>query len=444
MRIPVQVSWGATRPGAFYSSSYFPVSTFAERTPLMKSFHALTFALALTNGSCLVSAEPAGEPFFESQLIEPLNKLHNHGSCITVLPNGDVLASWYKGSGERTEDDVRIVGARLSKGQTKFSEVFELADFPGFPDCNVCAVVDGDGKLWIFWPLIVANQWETAILMARYSTNYEGPGAPVWDWQEPIILKPGDVFAEDVSDGIAEMRAELPPEIATFYDKALTKVEEMAKDKYARRMGWMPRSKPTKLDSGRILLPLYSDGFSFGLVAISDDNGKSWQSSRPILSAGGVQPSIVAKKDGTLVAYMRDNGPPPKRIIESTSTDNGMTWSRGVDGELFDCGAGVEAHRLNNGNWIMLHNDTEKGRHSLAVHLSDDEGASWKWVRHIELVEPEQGSFSYPSFDVDLQGNIHATYSYKKSADGEGETIKYCKFNEAWIRQGDSSGSGAH
>jgi hypothetical protein len=312
-----------------------------------------------------------------------------------------------------------------------------MADFEGFPDCNACMTLDAEGKLWMFWPLIVANQWETAILMSRYSTDYLKPGPPNWDWQAPILLKPGDVFEEDAVKALEGFEKILPQAILDEHREEIAALKKRAGDKYFRRMGWMPRAAPTVLPSGRILLPLYSDGFSFSLVAISDDSGKTWKASRPILSVGGVQPSIVRKTDGTLVAFMRDNGPPPKRIIVSESTDSGMTWSIGRDHELVDCGAGVQALRLANGHWLVIHNDVEEGRHSLALHLSDDEGATWKWVRHVELVEKDAGSFSYPSLCEGQGGRIHGSYSYKKKADGEGETIKYVCFNEEWVQAGD-------
>lgn len=378
-----------------------------------------------------------GEPFYGSQLIEPLNDRHNHGSSVVELPNGDVLVCWYKGSGERTADDVRIVGARLRKGEEAFSEVFEMADTLGFPDCNSTMTIDSEGKLWLFWPLIVANRWETAILMSRYSTDFQDPGAPTWDWQSPILLKPGDRFEKKTVDAIEEMKKTLPAPLIERYGEALESLKKDAADKYARRMGWMPRASPTLLPSGRLILPLYSDGFSFSLVAYTDDNGASWNSSEPILSMGGVQPSIVWKRDGTLVAFMRDNGPPPKRVLVSESKDNGDTWTGGVDSELLDSGAGVEAVRLANGNWVVLHNDLEQGRHSLAAHLSDDDGETWKWVRRLELEEAEKGSFGYPSMHLGAGGEIHATYTYKKESDGPGGTIKYAAFNEEWIREGD-------
>ena len=68
-----------------------------------------------------------------------------------------------------------------------------------------------------------------------------------------------------------------------------------------------------------------------------------------------------------------------------------------VDSPFPNPGAGIEAIRLANGHWALVYNDTPRGRHSLAVSLSDDEGASWKWTRHLERVATGEGQFHYPS-----------------------------------------------
>jgi len=49
---------------------------------------------------------------------------HVHSSGVIELPNGDLLACWFHGSGEGTAGDVVIQGARLRKGQRKWSPVY--------------------------------------------------------------------------------------------------------------------------------------------------------------------------------------------------------------------------------------------------------------------------------------------------------------------------------
>ena len=153
-------------------------------------------------------------------------------------------------------------------------------------------------------------------------------------------------------------------------------------------------------------------------MAITDDWGATWRTSTPLVGLGNVQPSIARKKDGTLVAYMRDNGPPPKRLMVSRSTDRGETWSRVEDSDRPNPGSGAEVLVLKNGNWVLISNDLERGRHSLAVALSDDEGETWRWTRHLERDADatgdarQRGEYHYPSIIQAADGTLHATYSY--------------------------------
>src|SRR5881398_2216630 len=54
----------------------------------------------------------AAEPFHKAELVFPLHPKHNHAPGIVECPNGDLLVSWYRGSGERQADDVAVYGAR--------------------------------------------------------------------------------------------------------------------------------------------------------------------------------------------------------------------------------------------------------------------------------------------------------------------------------------------
>lgn len=398
----------------------------------------MRWQIALLAAWASLAAQPPEKPFFEAELIFPLEHWHNHASSVVELPNGDLLACWYHGSGERTADDVRILAARRPKGAARWEAPFTLADTPGFPDCNPVLFLDSRRRLWLLWPVILANQWHTALMKYRIATHYSGLGTPRWEISDNLLFIPRN-FASRVRQVVEPAWKAAPPGRLADYLKTIL---ERAEDKYFSRMGWMTRARPLELPSGRILVPLYSDGYDFSIVAFTDDGGLTWSSSEPLVSHGGVQPTLVRRSDGTLVAYMRDNGLPPKRVLTAQSTDDGLTWSPVTDTDIPNPGSGLEVLRLRSGLWAMVYNDTERGRHSLAVALSDDEGRTWRWRRHIERDEREKGagSFHYPSIFESSDGTLHVTYSYFLNHLPEGaprKAIKHARFNVAWIRQED-------
>lgn len=380
--------------------------------------------------AALLAAGLSAQPSIQKELIFTPEHWHNHSSSIVELPNGDFFVSWFHGSGERQSDDVKIEGARWRKASKSWSARFELADTPGFPDTNCVVWLDSKKRLWLLWPTILANTWESAIMKYRVSTDYQQQeGPPKWDWQDNILLIPKrmqertqEVLGKDLKDP------------GPFRDRA-SRLIALAGDKQFSRLGWFTRTHPIELPNGRIIVPLYSDGFSFGLMAISDDGGKTWHASEPIVGYGNIQPSVVRKKNGDLVAYMRDNGPPPKRIMKSVSKDNGETWSPAEDTELFNPGTSVEAIAIKDGRWVIAYNDVEKGRTSLAISMSDDEGQTWKWKRNMDK---GTGSYHYPSLIQASDGSLHLTYSIFETVDGkQSKSIKHARFNTAWIEQGD-------
>ena len=404
-------------------------------------------------GSAWAASRNAETPFLNSEILFPLEVWHNHASCIVEAPNGDLLVCWFHGSGERTADDVKIEGARQRKGARTWSPRFTLADTPGYPDTNCAMFIDPQGRLWLLWPTILANEWHTALMKYRISSDYRRDGPPRWEVNEVLHVTPGKEFEEAVVKYV-EQSGELlknsayPEATRGRAQKYLEELRTHAADKLYRRLGWMTRAHPFILDGQRLIVPLYSDGFSFSLMAITDDWGQSWHTSAPLVGAGNIQPSLVRRKDGSLFTLMRDNGPPPKRLHQSESRDRGETWSTVTDSDLPNPGSGAEITSLRNGRWILISNDTERGRHSLAVQISDDEGRTWKWKRHLELAQPgpEAGSFHYPSLIQAKDGTLHASYSYHlakkslpKDVDGDpaAKSIKHAHFNEAWVVQGD-------
>ncbi|MBD2755432.1 exo-alpha-sialidase [Spirosoma sp. BT704] len=386
--------------------------------PLLKTIGLLLTLLNLGTTGFTQSTNPA---VVRKGLIFPEQEKHVHGSSLVSLSNGDFLAVWFYGSGERTADDVKIMGARLKKGEIAWSEPFPMADTPNLPDCNPVLFLNHTGKLFLVWIAVQANQWESSILRFRTSTDYLKSGPPVWTWQDNILLKADEQFAKE----IAVKFKDLPKSTvgwggyAPRYDDL---IKEASRDAGKRCIGWMTRIKPLLLGNNRIVLPLYSDGFNLSLMAISDDDGTSWRPGLPVVGRGPIQPALVRKKNGHLVAYMRDSGDAPIRVQVSESTDQGESWTATTKTDIPNT-ASVEALVLQDGRWAFLGNDVDDGRYRLSLYLSDDEGKTWAWKIRIEDHPVDQGRYSYPSLIQTTDGLLHMTYSHHP--DEQHKSIQY-------------------
>lgn len=370
----------------------------------------------------------------QTGLIFPREHWHNHASCIVELVNGDMMVCWFHGSGERTADDVLVQGARYSRATGTWSDRVLLADALDYPDCNPCMFVDSQDRLWLVHVTILANEWHTALLKYRVAEQPFDRTCPEWALSEVMHVTPGDDFIDDVAHADYAYLSTLHPQAnEEKLKKQISRVAELSQSKLYRRLGWMPRARATILRDKRIILPLYSDGFDFSLMHISDDDGVTWHTSRPIISCGGIQPSVVERNDGTLVAYMRNNGPAPKRILKTRSHDRGETWSIPEYTDLANPGAGIEAIQLQSGLWAMIYNDLEDSRHRLGISVSHDEGESWsapKYLQNDDNAETK-GSFHYPSITQAKTGDIWISYSNGHPV--EGSSIQWACITEDWL-----------
>ncbi len=414
------------------------------------------------------------------QIVFPYQDQHVHGSTIVELPDGDLLAAWFQGSGERWADDVRVMGARLNKGDTAWTDTFLMADVRGFPDINPVLFLDRSERLWLMWYPVLANQWETSIPMYRISENYDTKGAPEWSWQDVLFVKagdktergiqPGDSFVKQVALQLEEYEAymkesllpavpdSIKPDLVAGWEKYKEKLDSLSRGRnmirsgriladgkevpadlgypLTRRIGWQTKNKAV-FSGDRMLVPLYSDGLDCTLFALTDDGGENWQFSNPVLGGAGIQATIALKKDGGIVAYLRDNGPPPQRMQRTESHDKGLTWTIPKDDLLPNPGAGFDVVTLDNGEWLMVFNDQEDGRFDLTAAISDDEGKSWKWKKQIEHDSRENRPTSshYPSVIAGKDGRVHVIYSFHRNDIKPGKTIRYATFPVSWVKE---------
>jgi predicted neuraminidase len=115
----------------------------------MKKFSLIPVILISLFLNCFAQTRNASRAIVSEEFIFPFQNEHVHGSSIVMLPEGDLLACWFQGSGERSADDVRLMGARLKKGVNKWSDPFLMADTKGIPDCNPVLFMNRNNKLFI-------------------------------------------------------------------------------------------------------------------------------------------------------------------------------------------------------------------------------------------------------------------------------------------------------
>ena len=187
-------------------------------------------------------------------------------------------------------------------------------------------------------------------------------------------------------------------------------------------------------------------GNDHSVMRRSDDGGRRWTEHPVPGTRGRVHPSVVDLGGGELVAFFRSRA--ADRIYASRSSDGGRTWTPAERTVLPNNNASIQAAGLGDGRVAMVFNHYSANddpdvavwptrRYPLTVALSEDEGETWPWMRHIDrgdgffgsANEPANRVCAYPSVVAGPDGAIHVAYSYRGR-----QCIKYVRVTEAWIR----------
>jgi predicted neuraminidase len=253
-----------------------------------------------------------------------------------------------------------------------------VVENPDHPPGNAILFVDHQKRLWLVWcrmestrPIRRGSGWDRCRLMYRIS------GDDGETWSDDKKLVEDDLWA-------------------------------------------VPRNVPVTLRSGRLVLPLEAsvDNVEGSIFLVTDDDGKNWKRSHFI--PHGSQPTLAQRKDGTLVAFLRQ----APKIHQLESKDEGLTWTKPQPTELNNPDAGIAMTPLQNGHWLMVFNDTPIQRTPLSITRSQDEGKTWEKPLHLES---NPGEYSYPCIIQTTDGKIELTYTFRRYA------IKHVEMNEDWI-----------
>ena len=334
----------------------------------------------------------------------------SHAANLVRLQNGDLLCFWFSGT-EEGESNVAIVMSRLVKGSAHWSKTIEIDHQPGRSFQNPVAFQTPEGRLWLLHTSQAAGQGQANSEVLCLKSDDAGR---TWTLPQPLFKQPGSFIRQ-------------PPILMSTKDWLL----------------------PMYYTPGRDIT--HGAEKNYSAIKITSDGGKEWKECKVPQSDGLVQQSIVKLANGRLVGFFRSRF---ADFIYKSTSENGCYWTVPFPTHLPNNNSSIQATLLRDGSLTIGFNNSSAGpkrgeprtsaRKPLSVALSQDGGDTWPWVRDIETGSTadaggggadEHEEYSYPSLLQDENGKIVVAYTYHR------ETIKVVRFDEDWIKNGDTEGA---
>ena len=193
------------------------------------------------------------------------------------------------------------------------------------------------------------------------------------------------------------------------------------------------KNKPVLLSNGALLCGSSTENNGWRVhFEITPDLGQTWKRVGPIndgKTIDAIQPSILFHKDGSLQILCRSRN---RAIVESWSSDNGLTWSPMEKTSLPNNNSGTDAVTLKDGRQLLVYNhvlppgNEAKGpRTPLNVSLSKD---GKTWYAALVLEDSPISQYSYPSVIQSKDGMVHIVYTWRR------QRIKYVKIDPSKLK----------
>ena len=313
-----------------------------------------------------------------------------HGANVIEKLDGDLLATWFGGSREGGKDVVlwgadyavsshswtvprRIIGP--AETQTALGRYIKTVG-------NSVLVRGEHNTLWLYYVSVSVGGWAGSSLNVMRSPD----DGKTWNTPRRLITSP---FVN----------------IST-----------------------LNKSAAVHFTDGSIGLPVYHEFIGkFAELLRLDNSGYVWDKTRITHGRHAIQPLILPLDQKKSVVLMRDTGPSPGHVLISRSMDAGQHWSTDEKLTLPNPDSAVAGLRRPDGSLLLVFNDTEAGRSSLALAISRDDGASWHTVKHFEQGSDGKGEFSYPYVIRARNGTMHLLYTWNR------KRIRHISFNDQWV-----------
>jgi len=279
-----------------------------------------------------------------------------HASTIAETGRGRLVAAWFGGTAE-SNPDVAIYVSRWDG--RRWSVPAKAAEGGGFPCYNPVLFQPKKGPLLLFYKV--------------------GPGPAKWWGMMTTSVDGGKSWA------------------------APTRLPEGI-------LGPI-KNKPVALPDGTLLCPSSSEDQGWRVhFEFTRDLGKTWEATPAVNDGkqiGAIQPSVLFLGGSRLRAVGRTR---QSKLFVVDSDDLGRTWGAMRLLDTANPNSGTDAVTLRDGRFLLVYNDTPKGRTPLNVAISDD-GLHWKPVL---VLEDAPGEYSYPAVIQTSDGLIHITYTWQR------------------------------
>lgn len=313
-----------------------------------------------------------------------------HGANVIETLNGGLLATWFGGSREGGKDVV-LWGADFSPSSLSWSTPRRIAS-PASTQATLgryiktvgnSVLVRGEqGELWLFYVTVSVGGWAGSSLNLILSPD----DGKTWDAPRRLITSP-------------------------FFN-----------------ISTLNKAAALHYSDGTIGLPVYHEFIGkFAELLHIDNTGRVLNKTRITHGRHSIQPLVLPLGPQQALALMRDTGPAPGRVLVSRSVDAGQHWMADERLPLPNPDSAVAGLRRPDGSLLLVFNDTESGRGSLALAVSRDQGHSWYTVKHFEQSGDGKSEFSYPYLIRSSNGTMHLLYTWNR------KRIRHISFNDKWV-----------
>lgn len=357
-----------------------------------------------------------------------------HAANLMVLHDETLACVWFGGSMEG-KSDISVFMSQLNPESETWSTPVQLSHDPERSEQNPILFPAPNGELWLLHTAQQSGNQDTAIVRRRISKD----NGLSWGPTEQM-------------NGLA---------LGTFVRQPIHVHTDGA---------WLLPTFDCRILPGE----KWDGSHDLSAVLRSTDQGKSWTRIEVPNSMGCVHMNIVPAADGKLLAFFRSRW--ADFIYTTSSVDGGLTWSTPVPTELPNNNSSIQALRLKDGRLAMIFNhssaldaterraslydeleDDDASKHDvksshvsnerrafwgaprapMTLALSEDDGQTWPWKRHLEVgdgycmsndsARSVNREYSYPSLRQTADGALHVAYTVFR------QHIRHAKVMPDWI-----------